>query len=150
MRTLNRNKRPFWYANFVGKIPFKDEYGNSTTEFEAIYSDPEHTTANISPARGESSTRQFGETLDYDKVIVFAGKSPVTETSILWIDNLVTGEIPQDAPHDYVVMKVAESLNSTSLAVRKVTVSLSAYQAPTPNNTWDDAETWHDFEIWRD
>lgn len=96
-----------------------DEWGNTTTEFEIIYTKPVEMKANISPARGDSTTRQFGETLDYDKVIVFSGKNPISETSILWIDTPADGE----TPHDYIVMKVAKSLNSTSLAVKKVTVS---------------------------
>lgn len=139
MRTQNRNKTFIWYANFVGKIPVqaKDEYGNPITdeygnpiqtgESETIHTDPVRMMANVSPARGESNARMFGESEDYDKVIVFAGTSPVSETSILWIDNLVDKEIPQvdgvNVPHNYIVQKVAESLNSTSLAVKKVIVS---------------------------
>ena len=28
MRTLNRNKSPFWYLLYDSKVPAKDEYGN--------------------------------------------------------------------------------------------------------------------------
>lgn len=32
MRTLNRNKSPFWYLLYDSKVPAKDEYGNETGE----------------------------------------------------------------------------------------------------------------------
>ena len=32
MRTLNRNKSPFWYLLYDSKAPAKDEYGNETGE----------------------------------------------------------------------------------------------------------------------
>lgn len=139
VRTQNRNKTPIWYANFDGMKPITviDEYGNTleTGESAISYTDPIKLFANVSPARGESASRQFGEFEDYDKVIVFAGKSPVTETSVFWIDNLDGGEIPQidgaNIPHDYIVRKVAQSLNSTSLAVQKVNVSIT-YIPPEP------------------
>ena len=127
MRTLEINKRPAWYANYLGKQPILDDDNYETGEYGIAYTTPVLMFANVSPARGESNTRQFGELVDYDKVIVFDGRSPVTETSLFWIDNLADGEIPdiggEQAPHDYIVKKVAESLNSTSIAVSKVTVS---------------------------
>lgn len=154
MRTLKRNKRPIWYANFDRLETTHDEWGNETGH-RVVLSDPIRMYANVSPARGESATRQFGESEDYDKVIVFAGESPVTETSVFWIDNLVGGEIPvvdgKNAPHDYIVKKVAESLNFTSLAVQKVNVSAVSFALPEPPaNLWNDAETWDDARTWND
>ena len=37
MRTLNRNKSPFWYLLYDSKAPAKDEYGNETGEELVIY-----------------------------------------------------------------------------------------------------------------
>ena len=95
---------------------------------------PVEFSANISAAKGETSTRQFGESESYDKVIVMGTDAPpIDEYTVLWVDKtpqvdetgaLVTnddGEVI--TPHDYIVKKVAKSLNSVSVAISKVTVS---------------------------
>ena len=58
---------------------------------------------------------------------------PIDEYTILWIDTvpqvgedgaLITNEEGEVlTPHDYIVKKVARSLNSVSVAISKVTVS---------------------------
>ena len=70
MRLLKRNKQQIYYALYEGKESIKDEYGNLTGEYEIKYSDPESLKVNISPARGETSTRQFGDYLNYERVII--------------------------------------------------------------------------------
>ena len=125
MRTLTRNKICIYYANYLNKIPIKDEYGNLTGEYQLVYDRPFGIMANVSAARGESTTRQFGEDVNYDRIIVLHNPAlPIAETSILWIDT--TPEIEQDGstntPHDYIVKQVAPSLNSMSIAVSKVNV----------------------------
>ena len=133
MRCLNRNKRKFWYALYEGRVPMKDEDGKFTGEYGNRYSNPIAHKANISAARGETVTRQFGEDESYDKVIVDDDVNlPIDEHSVLWIDtvpslnedgSLVLNE-NEDAvtPYDYEVKKVATSLNSTLIAVQKVDV----------------------------
>lgn len=37
MRTLNRNKSPFWYLLYDSNVPAKDEYGNETGEELVVY-----------------------------------------------------------------------------------------------------------------
>ena len=119
LRTLERNKQVIYYALFDGKEPVIDEYGNQTGEYEILYTPPTLLKINVSAARGEYSTRQFGDTENYDKVLMTDDLNvPITETSILWIDTLDTTK-----PHDYIVKKVAKSLNSVSIAVSKVSVS---------------------------
>ena len=127
MRMMERNKSKFFYALYKEKVPKTDEYGNVTGEYEIIRD-------NISAAKGETSTRQFGESESYDKVIVMGTDAPpIDEYTVLWVDKtpqvdetgaLVTnddGEVI--TPHDYIVKKVAKSLNSVSVAISKVTVS---------------------------
>lgn len=119
LRTLERNKQVIYYALYEDKKPVLDEYGNETGEYEILYTPPTLLKINVSAARGEYSTRQFGDTENYDKVLMTDDLSvPITETSILWIDSLDT-----EKPHDYIVKKVAKSLNSVSIAVSKVSVS---------------------------
>lgn len=126
MRTLARNKIRIFYANYRNKIPNKDEYGNMTGEYDIIYDNPVEIKANVSAARGEATTRQFGDDARYDRIIVLDDPAfPITTTSILWIDT--PPEIAEDGstktPHDYIVKQVATSLNSVSIAVSKVNVS---------------------------
>lgn len=122
MQLQRRNLKRIWYANFEGHKPVTD--GRlETGEYEAAYGETRSVFANVSAARGESFARHFGESEDYDKVVLVAGTPPVTETSVLWIDCLTNGEKPEGEPFDYIVVKVAESPNFTSLAVKKVNVS---------------------------
>ena len=125
MRTLHRNKIRIFYANYRDKEPLKDEYGNLTGEYRLSYDNPIAIMANVSAARGEATTRQFGDEERYDRVIVLDDpKFPITATSLLWIDTLP--EIAEDGstktPHDYIVKQVATSLNGVSIAVSKVNV----------------------------
>lgn len=133
MRCLARNKCTFFYALHDGQTEIKDEYGNVTGQYEVSYTDPVRTSGNVSAARGEIQSRQFGESETYDKVIVLDNPfSPIDEYSILWVDSLpkltddghlvINDKGDVATPHDYIVKKVARSLNSVSIAISKVTV----------------------------
>ena len=125
MRTLLRNKIRIYYANFRTKNPIKDEYGNLTGEYDIVYDKPVEIKANVSAARGEATTRQFGEDESYDRVIVMDDpKVPIDVSSVLWIDSLpeIKADGSTDTPYDYIVKQVAPSLNSVSIAVSKVNV----------------------------
>ena len=126
MRCMNRNKVRFFYALYEGREFITDEYGNVTGEYEVKYSNPTEFRANISPAMGETLTRQFGDSVSYDKIIVMdIDAPPIDEYSVLWIDKLpqLNEDGTTDTPYDYIVQRVAKGLNSISIAVRKVTIS---------------------------
>jgi len=126
MRTLNRNKTVFYYALYEGKESVIDDYGNVTGEYEVKYSRPKKFRANISAANGKADVEQFGANVDYDKVIVGDNIFPqIDEYTIMWIDTvpIIDNEGKTETPHDYIVKKIARSLNSVSIAVSKVEVS---------------------------
>ena len=77
MRCMNRNKIRFFYALYEGRKPITDEWGNTTGEYEIKYGNPTEFHANISPAMGETLTRQFGDSVSYDKIIVMDNGSVV-------------------------------------------------------------------------
>lgn len=102
--------------------------------------------ANVSPATGQSNTEIFGNLENYDKVIVTDDLTcPIDENSVLFIDkepeftegvtidyqesetvlgdDVVTPVTVSVPVYDYAVRRVAKSLNSISIAVRKVNVS---------------------------
>ena len=147
MKCLKRNQKAFNYCLYSNKTPIVDEYGNETGEPIITYSSPVTMYANISPATGQSNTEQFGNLENYDKVIVTDDLNcPIDENSVLFIEkepeftNVVTYEyvttesngqtvttlepVQISVPvHDYIVRRVAKSLNSISIAIRRVEVS---------------------------
>lgn len=119
MRTLAINRQPMWYALYEGKEEVLDEYGNHTGVFELKYSDPVYFPVNMSESRNVVNLEEFGITTDYDRTFVTTDLScPITEDTIIWF-----GVDPQTAPHNYVVHRVANSLNSITYAIREVDVS---------------------------
>jgi hypothetical protein len=131
---MNRNKVKFFYSLYEGREPITDEYGNVTGEYDVKHGNPTEGYANISAAKGETQTRQFGESETYDKVIVMDNEAPpIDEYSVLWVDTIPQlnedGSLAVDeegnvlTPHDYIVKKVAKSLNNVSIAISKVNVS---------------------------
>lgn len=133
MRCMVRNKSYFYYALYDSQTELKDEYGNATGQYDISYADPVKTLGNVSAAQGEIQSRQFGDSETYDKVIVLDNPStPIDEYSILWVDTVP--ELTEDGhlaldekgevktPHDYIVKKVARSLNGVSIAISKVAV----------------------------
>lgn len=124
MKTLNRNKSPFWYLLYDRKVSAKDEYGNETGEEIVFYKPAVAMSANISAATGSAQVEQFGNFAGYDKVIVTDDLScPIDENTVLFIDKEPQYDEDGKPLYDYVVRRVAKSLNSISYAVSKVTVS---------------------------
>lgn len=133
VRCMQRNKRRFWFALYAGTEPIVDEYGNDTGEKNVLYDNPVEMYANISGGKGETQAEQFGNTDSYDKVIASDNTEPKFNVySVLWADREPAlsedGSLLKDekgeviTPHDYIVVGVAQSLNSVSYAVRKVNV----------------------------
>ena len=125
MRCMVRNKSKFYYASYIGETEMTDEHGNGTGEYTLAYEKPIEAFGNVSAAQGEIQNRQFGESESYDKVIVLDDENtPIDEYSILWVDTLphLNEDGSTDTSHDYVVKKVARSLNGTSIAISKVDV----------------------------
>ena len=124
MKCLEKNKVVFYYALFVSDEPGKDEYGNESGEPHSIYSEPVSAKANISPATGVSQVEQFGRDLKYDKVIVLDDTNcPIDENTVLFVDKLPARDKDGNLLFDYIVKKIAKSLNSVSIAISKVDVS---------------------------
>ena len=133
MRSMRKNKQTFYYASLVGTTMGKDSDNNYTEPINS-YSIPIESRAVISPASGNTELQLFGANEVYDKVITLdKGENYLAVGSVLWIDSDVTldtnGDLAVDSngklltPYNYVVTKVADSLNFVQVAIRKVTVS---------------------------
>lgn len=121
VKALKRNKRKFWYCLFSTETDPVDADGNYTGEMAVGYGEPVECFANISPATGQSNQEMFGNLTDYDRVIVSDDTTiPIDENTVLFIDAAPTNGAKG---YDYTVRRVAMSLNSVAIAVRKVDVS---------------------------
>lgn len=128
--------QPFWYALLGDVVEDYDEYGNQIGT-STTYGKPIKALANISPAKGNVLSREFGDDDNYDKQIVTGDRDiPIDEYSVLWIDTVPEldengalkvnndGEIV--TPWDYIVRKIGRGLpnyGSTVIAVSKVSVT---------------------------
>ena len=134
MRTLKRNQTPIWYAQYQSQVELKDDDGNYTGEQVALYSTPSMMMANVSPTTGQSYAESFGYLKDYDRVLMTDWmECPIDENTVLWYD-----KEPEDIPDpdgnpgdtikssegfNYIVRRVAKSLNSIAIAISRVDVS---------------------------
>lgn len=124
MKVMERNKRTFWYCLYDRKEPIVDEDGNETGEEQIVYKPAQSLRANISAASGSSQVEQFGNLAGYDKVIVLDDTSClIDENTVLFIDKEPEYDDDGKPLYDYMVKRVAKSLNSVSIAVTKVSVS---------------------------
>lgn len=124
MTGLKRNMQPFSYCLYDRSVEIIDEHGNGTGQYQTIYGEPVKMWANISPATGAAQTEQFGNLENYDKVIVTWDMTcPIDENSVLFIDKEPEYSLTDDPIYDYIVRRVAKSLNHIAIAVSKVKVS---------------------------
>ena len=124
MKCLERNKTEIYYALYERDESCTDEYGNASGERRVIYSDPVKIKANVSPATGVSQVEQFGRDMKYDKVIVLDDVNcPIDENTVFFIDKEPSYDSDGNLLFDYIVKKIARSINSVSIAVSKVDVS---------------------------
>lgn len=124
MRSLNRNKTDFWYANYQRKEEILKN-GKRTGQYKVLYSNPVKISENLSAARGSLDNELFGIQTDYDRTITSCNRDfDISESSVLWIEKTpeVASDGSTDTPWDYVVVKVARSINSVTVAIRKVSV----------------------------
>lgn len=138
MRTLKRNKQTIFYQNYTGKTDVVDANGLHTGEQEPQYSKIESADVNVSPAKGEASVEMFGTDENYSNTIVTEKEYGWNENTRMWVGDATENPLyPSNSlypsndlypnniekPHNYTVVKVAESLNNNAYAIRKVDVS---------------------------
>lgn len=123
MRCLRRNKQAFYYAVIASSGIGYNEDGLETGGREITYTNPVYAKANISSAKNVDVVAVFGTELKYDKVLALED-APFDENALLWIDTLpvLNDDGSTDTPPDYVVKRIAKSLNSVMIAVSKVNV----------------------------
>lgn len=115
MRSMQRNWRELHYANLISSEPIKDEYGNDTLEVKNAYGPTSQLSANVSANVGQEAVNVFGALTGYSRTVSYSGETcPLDEDSIVWFG------VDTDGPHNYVVVKVADSKNGYLIALREV------------------------------
>jgi hypothetical protein len=143
-----RNDTTFFYCLLDPDVKeaILDEDGNETGETILHYEEAVEYSANISPATGQAQTEYFGTIDNYDKVIftrdtdcpidentvLFVEKAPeyteiqtheIIEGNALFADDEVVTVTYRQPKFDYIVKRVAKSLNGVLIAISKVKVS---------------------------
>lgn len=123
MRNAKINQKGLFVVNYENTIPLVDENGDETGEKKVVYSCSQFFKANISGARGSTSNEVFGTDISYDKTISISvaqfKELKITENSVFFVDKCP--EYDNEEPiYDYVVSKIAETLNEVVIALSKV------------------------------
>ena len=115
MRSLHRNCRDLYYATVVSEETIKDDYGNDTLELLRIYSDPTLLRVNVSANVGQDVVNVFGSITEYNRTVTYSGTTcPLKEGCRVWFG------VDIEKPHNYTVVKVADSKNGYLIALREV------------------------------
>ena len=124
MRTLNRNKQPLYYANFVSKTETVDEWGNNTGAWVVTYSAPVPVEWNARGVDSDADVEMFGIQAK-DTIRVVAEKPlPIDEASILWFGKAPNSPyVPTQPNHNYRIAGIPPTLNDAVFFATKVDVS---------------------------
>lgn len=122
MRTMAINEQPFSFCTYKGKEKATRD-GNYTGEYNITYNYPIVVSGCVSSTKNNTDVETFGVNLDYDKTILLDDpKLPIDEKTLVFIDKapIWDEETHNVTNRDYIVVKVARSLNFLQLAVKKV------------------------------
>lgn len=115
MQLLKRNQQLIQYKNYDDSMSMTtDSDGFYTGEHDEVYSVLKSVMGYVTPSKGEATEQMFGKELDYDKILYVDKSCDIDEFSLLWVNAEST------EPNDYVVKKIAESLNHKAIAIKKV------------------------------
>ena len=124
MRELERNKQLIYYALLNSTTEATDLAGYKTGELVKSYSAPAPYRINVSPARNNAERDAFGIDCAYSKTMSTADMDcPIKEDTLLWVGIQPSTSTVSAIPHNYYVVRKAESLNDIVYAIREVTLS---------------------------
>lgn len=124
MKLMKRNLQPVYYCLYVDHVPLLDENGYETGEYTVGYEEPAELICSVSPAKGYAQMELFGNLESYDKVLITDDLTcPINENTVLFVDEEPSFREDGTPKYDYIVRRVAKSLNTISYAISKVDVS---------------------------
>jgi len=143
MRTLRRNKQMLYYSLQSSEkqpiyetdddgniVYYEDDEGNQipieTGEYEYTYSTPVSFLTNISMGGSDTQQEVYGVDMSsYDATLLVERDSlPIDETSLIWFETEPTYKddgktILDEQTADYTVVKIVDSLNFTTVVLKK-------------------------------
>ena len=135
MRILERNKKELWYANRVSETYVTDSNGMKTGEKTQTYGTPVKMKASISMSSGANNLgsqglanlNPYGISTGYTHNAVTEDMNcPINEEALIWYGRKPT-KIVNDkevaVPHNYKVVRKAESLNHLIYYLKEVEAS---------------------------
>lgn len=126
MKLLNRDKQPFWYANYVGRTMLTDGDKSApqyTGERSTTYGTPTKAYGTFSEPTGAATPREFGTYIDYNYVIHMDCEScPFDENAAIWLINPVetSGQTTTVRDPEYRAMRIAKLRTHIAVAVREM------------------------------
>lgn len=115
MRLLERDLKPFWYANYQDRTMLMGSDGLPTGEYSIGYGEPEQEWGTFSENKGASTAREFGSFIDYDYTIhMECDVCPFDEEAAIWLNHE-----PDEDP-DFKVVRIAEPQTYTAVAIRQL------------------------------
>lgn len=124
MRLLERDKKPFWYANYISREMLTE--GNQSTDYtgerSTTYGTPAQAYGTFSENTGAATPRDFGTYIDYDYVIhMDSGACPFDEDAAIWLeDPVITGQTTTLKDPTYRVLRISELQTYTAVAIRQM------------------------------
>ena len=111
-------KRKIYYALRTGGLANVDEYGNETGERTPTYGKEIALMCSVSAATGQEAVQAFGSFSGYSRTMFVADNNcPIEEDSILWFG------VEPNQPHNYIVVRKADSKNGILYALQEVTIT---------------------------
>lgn len=111
-----------YYCTKGEDVALTDAGGYETGELVSSYSQAVAAKVNVATPAGYARVEMFGTFEDYDRIVITDDVNcPIDENSVLFIDKEPEYDGTSGRPlYDYVVRRVAKSLNSVAYAVKKV------------------------------
>ena len=127
MKCLERNKRELWYALYTGKSAVTDSAGHKTGEYALTYGAPVQMRANYSAGSDVLTLGEAGIEEQYDRIMVVDDLDcPIAEDTRIWLGispSVSVSTSTVSVPHNYVVSKRQDGLDSVKYGLSKVKVS---------------------------
>lgn len=130
MRSLARNCRPVWYANYEMNEEIIED-GQHTGRRRTYYTNVQMIWVNKSTTSGLTNNNisgkvrrhPYGEELDYNVTInPIPDTCDISEQSVLWVDTapVINQDGSTDTPYDHVITRISYSLGWRALQAVKV------------------------------
>lgn len=118
MKVLKLNRRTTYYALYTGDTEVLID-NKRTGRFKPTYSAPVEFKVNVSATQGHAYVRPFGMWGDFSAIMVTDDmETPFDTNTVFWVD-----KDPQNDPYNFIVVRVSRSLNSTTIALKEVSIS---------------------------